>query len=139
MERVCALVTVIYFVECLLKAIIVKPAETAVANTPVAGQWLSSRHVMVATDTHATIEELLEAVFSVRSLPRLYNEDQLPSAVSRGERESAGRQSVEKLVVEAGDSSGTQRKGNVLLWKPLPSSAVKIVTENTKSLRHSDL
>jgi hypothetical protein len=32
---------------------------------------------MAATDTHATIEELLEAVFSVRSVPRLYNESQL--------------------------------------------------------------
>jgi hypothetical protein len=33
---------------------------------------------MAAIDTHGTIEELLEAVFSVRSMPRLYNEDQLP-------------------------------------------------------------
>jgi hypothetical protein len=32
---------------------------------------------MAATDTYATIEELLEAVFCVRSVPRLYNEDQL--------------------------------------------------------------
>jgi hypothetical protein len=28
----------------------------------------------------------------------------------------------EKLVAEVGDSSGTQRKGNVLRWKPLPSN-----------------
>jgi hypothetical protein len=33
---------------------------------------------MAVTDTHATIEELVEAVVSVRSVPRLYNEDQLP-------------------------------------------------------------
>jgi hypothetical protein len=33
---------------------------------------------MAATDTYATIEELLEAVFSVRSMPTLYNEVQLP-------------------------------------------------------------
>jgi hypothetical protein len=32
---------------------------------------------MAATDTHATIEELLEALFSVWSVPRLYNEEQL--------------------------------------------------------------
>jgi hypothetical protein len=32
---------------------------------------------MAATDRHATIEELLEAVFSVRSVPSLYNEGQL--------------------------------------------------------------
>jgi hypothetical protein len=29
----------------------------------------------------------------------------------------------EKLVAEAGDSSGTQRKGNVRRWKPLPSNS----------------
>jgi hypothetical protein len=32
---------------------------------------------MATTDTQATIEELLEAVFSVLSVPRLYNEGQL--------------------------------------------------------------
>jgi hypothetical protein len=47
------------------------------ANTPVAGQWLSIRHV-IATDTHAAIEDLLKAVFSVLSMSRLYNEDQMP-------------------------------------------------------------
>jgi Zn-dependent M28 family amino/carboxypeptidase len=38
----------------------VKPAETAVAR-----QWLSSRSVMAVTDTRATTQELLEAVFSL--------------------------------------------------------------------------
>jgi hypothetical protein len=33
---------------------------------------------MGAIDTHATKEELLEAAFSVRSVPRLYNKNQLP-------------------------------------------------------------
>jgi hypothetical protein len=33
---------------------------------------------MAATDTHPTVEELLGAVFSVQSVPRLYNEGQLP-------------------------------------------------------------
>jgi hypothetical protein len=28
----------------------------------------------------------------------------------------------EKLLAEAGESSGTQRKGNVRNWKPLPSN-----------------
>jgi hypothetical protein len=28
----------------------------------------------------------------------------------------------EKLVAEAGNSSGTQRKGNVRNWEPLPSN-----------------
>jgi hypothetical protein len=33
---------------------------------------------MAATYKHATTEELLEAVFSVRSVLKLYNEEQLP-------------------------------------------------------------
>jgi hypothetical protein len=33
---------------------------------------------MAATDMHATIEEMLEVVFSVQSVPRLDNEVQLP-------------------------------------------------------------
>jgi hypothetical protein len=33
---------------------------------------------MAATDTHAQTEVLLEVVFSLRSVPRLYNEGQLP-------------------------------------------------------------
>jgi hypothetical protein len=32
----------------------------------------------MATLPYATLEELLEAAFSVRSMPRLYNEDHLP-------------------------------------------------------------
>jgi hypothetical protein len=32
---------------------------------------------MAATDAHATIEELLEVVFFVQSMPRLYDEEQL--------------------------------------------------------------
>jgi hypothetical protein len=34
--------------------------------------------MIAAADTYATTEELLEAVFSMLSMPRLYNEDQLP-------------------------------------------------------------
>jgi hypothetical protein len=37
----------------------------------------------------------------------------------------------EKLVSNSRYSSGTQRKGNVHCWKPLLSSTVKTVTENT--------
>jgi hypothetical protein len=47
---------------------------------------------------HATIEELLEAVYSVSQL--------------------------RVAVAEVGDSSGTQKKGKVRRWKPLLSSAV---------------
>jgi hypothetical protein len=37
------------------------------ANTPIARQWLDKRHVTSATLAYATIEEMLEAVFSIRS------------------------------------------------------------------------
>jgi hypothetical protein len=47
------------------------------ADMPVARQWLSSRHVVAVKDKQVTIE-LLETVFSVRSVPRLFNEDQVP-------------------------------------------------------------
>jgi hypothetical protein len=51
------------------------------------------------------------------------------------ETKSAGSQlrvvRSEKLVVEARDSSGTHRKGNVCRRKFLPSSTVKTMTENT--------
>jgi hypothetical protein len=40
------------------------------ANTLVARQWLSSSHVVAAIYRHATIEGILEAVFSVRSVPK---------------------------------------------------------------------
>jgi hypothetical protein len=52
--------------------------RTSSANTPVDSQWLSSRHVIAATDTHAAMEKLLEEMFYVRSMLRLYNEGQLP-------------------------------------------------------------
>jgi hypothetical protein len=55
----------------------VKPDEIAVArngfaNTPIGRNWLSGRHVMATAEKHSTIAELLEAVFLVRSIPRLY-------------------------------------------------------------------
>jgi hypothetical protein len=43
------------------------------ANMPVVRQWLKSRHMIAAIDTYAIMKE----TFSVRSMPGLYNEDQL--------------------------------------------------------------
>jgi hypothetical protein len=45
-------------------------------------------------------------------------------------RESAGSQ-LSVAEPKAAGSSGTQRKGNVCRWKPLPNSVVKTVIENT--------
>jgi hypothetical protein len=56
------------------------------ANTPVARQWLSSRHVIAAADKHATIEELLEAFFPMRFVPRLYNKALHSDPASRRRR-----------------------------------------------------
>jgi hypothetical protein len=47
---------------------------------------------MAVTDTHATLEELLVAVFSVRSVLRLCNEGQLPL-----------EESLETTVIRVGD------------------------------------
>jgi hypothetical protein len=46
-------------------------------NTSIARQRLSNHHVITATVAYTTIE-LLEVVFTVWSMPRLYNEEQLP-------------------------------------------------------------
>jgi hypothetical protein len=46
-------------------------------NQPVVKQWLSSRHEKAATDTQE-IRELVEVMFSVRSVPKLSDEVQLP-------------------------------------------------------------
>jgi hypothetical protein len=68
-----------------------------------------------------------EIVFSVRSMPRCYKQGKLGIAVnwlvSQSVRELL-RLSREllllELVAEAGNSSGTQRKGSVRCWKLLP-------------------
>jgi hypothetical protein len=52
-----------------LKDRIVKPEEA-----PIAKQQ-PGKHAPAATDMHPRIEEPREAVFPMRSIPRLYNED----------------------------------------------------------------
>jgi hypothetical protein len=75
-------------VTCLLKAGIAEPYETAVAR-----QW-PSKHISAATESdatveellekkHATIDELFEAVLYMRSAPMLYTEDRKGTAVSK--------------------------------------------------------
>jgi hypothetical protein len=58
---------VIYIVTFLMQAGIAEPEETVCKHVSTATQ------VTAATFTHATVEELLEAVFSVGSKQRLYN------------------------------------------------------------------
>jgi hypothetical protein len=69
----------------------------------------------------ATTEELSEAVFSVRSVPRLYNDETLTlirrEAVSRVE--AGSNTSTVALRVVGGDEKGTQCLG-VELGHPIP-------------------
>jgi hypothetical protein len=60
------------------------------------------------TDTHATMYELLEVVFSVRSGSRLYNEDQLSLRYSP---ETAVKR-VEEVVERKPGSRGTSTVGS---------------------------
>jgi hypothetical protein len=88
-----------------------------------------------ATNTHTT-EELLEVVFPVPSRVRLYNVDQMPLLVCEESLQADSQLRFaavrsEKPVTEAGDSLGTQRKGNLHCWKMLPNKAVKTLTEKT--------
>jgi hypothetical protein len=65
---------------------------------------------MAATDAHATMEELLEAVFSVRSVPRLYKEEQLQLQES-----TAGVQLKKK---SGRGSQGARRQDELIGGKP---------------------
>jgi hypothetical protein len=51
----------------------------------VARQW-HGKQVSMATNTPTTIEEWWEGVFSVQSMPRLYNEDQQDKLVTSHEQ-----------------------------------------------------
>jgi hypothetical protein len=69
---------------------------------------------MAATDTQATTEQLLEAVFSVRSVPKIYKVYQLPS-VSRDVRVEAGlNTSTVTLRVVGGDEKGSLESETVI-------------------------
>jgi hypothetical protein len=57
-------------------------------------------------DTHATIEELLGAVFSVQSMPRLYNSDTL--AMKNSCETGASQWGPELWNMEAEDIVGTR-------------------------------
>jgi hypothetical protein len=78
----------------LLKAELWSQERQSLLGNVSANTRLSSRHVLAATDKQATTEELLEAVFTVQSMPRLYNEDQLPLRVesNRESLQAVGRQ-----------------------------------------------
>jgi hypothetical protein len=63
-----SLVTATHIVTWHLKGGIVEPEDMALARQRL------DKHLSETTDTHATIEDLLEAVVPLRSVPRLYSE-----------------------------------------------------------------
>jgi hypothetical protein len=101
-ENISVSIFSVNIVTSLLKSGIVKPADRVVVREllckhALCRQWLISRHMSAATDTHATVEDMLEAVFSVWPVPRLYNEDHLPVPDIRpeGDTSTVGNQDTE--------------------------------------------
>jgi hypothetical protein len=74
-------------------------------------------------------------VLSVRSVPGCYKKDELIGELVSYIKDCCSSVVVscccEKLLSETRDSSGTQRKGNVQLWKPIPSNGSADVTVDT--------
>jgi hypothetical protein len=64
-------------------------------------------------------------------VPRFYKQGELAVGVSEWVRELLRFSCCEKLVVEAGDSSEAQRKGNVRRWKPLTNNDSEDVIVDT--------
>jgi hypothetical protein len=71
----------------------------------VARKWLSD-HVIIPADTNATIEELLDSVFSMRSAQTLYNEEQ-------SVMEAGSKTSTVTLRVVGGDEKGSLKSETV--------------------------
>jgi hypothetical protein len=82
-----------------------EPKETAIARQRL------GKHALAAMDTHATMDELLEAVFIMRSMPRLYKEgselvsgwmsESQQSVPSRGGGGTSGNQTPPRVEEEA--------------------------------------
>jgi hypothetical protein len=94
---------------CLLKASTVVPERqpllaTGSEKTFVSRQRLN-KHVPAATDKHATIEVLLETVFSTRPVQRDYKEDNWGKQVSSlrecVREEAVGRSPPFRVVLSA--------------------------------------
>jgi hypothetical protein len=94
-------------VETQKQPLIANGSET----TFVARQRLG-KHVRAATNTHETIEVLLETVFSTRSVPRRYKEDNWGNQVSERElRVEAGSKTSTVALRVVGGDEGTQCLG----------------------------
>jgi hypothetical protein len=68
------------------------------SNTTFVSRQQLGKHVPAATDTHATIEVLLETVFSTRSVQRGFKEDKW------GYRVSSVREKYKRLKLGCGQA-----------------------------------
>jgi hypothetical protein len=77
---------IIIYIAYLLKARTVEPEKQPLlansSETTFVSRQRLGKHVPAATGTHATIEVLLETVFSTRSVQRGYKEDSWSNQVS---------------------------------------------------------
>jgi hypothetical protein len=100
----------------LLKARTVEPEKQLLlvngSETFVSRQRLS-KHVPTATDTHATIEVLLEMVFSTRFVQWCFKEDSWGNRVSSVQEAMKKRDSWKRAVIQRGLEPGG--KGIVLV------------------------
>jgi hypothetical protein len=67
-----------------INTIIAESENSLIRRDAITRQWLSKRQVSTATLTYATTQEVLEAVFSMWSVQRIYNSD----PASRGHTKS---------------------------------------------------
>jgi hypothetical protein len=112
----------------LLQARIIKPAKGAVARERLRKlmllrHWLTLRHEKVATYTHATMEKLLETVFSVWSVLRLYKEDQLAKKdtyllLLTDSDKDRPTLSSERAPSPQGQKRNCQKVTNIWSWAP---------------------
>jgi hypothetical protein len=72
--------------------------------------------MIIAAFTYGTVEELLEVAFSVQSMPRLYNEEQLPL-----------QNSLESVVSEC-SSQTTKTQGIAFVRRLTRQQLVEAVT-----------
>jgi hypothetical protein len=73
----------------------------------------NGKHVYAVTNNHRTTDELLEAMFSMRCVPRLYKNNQL-DVDKLSLVEAASNTSTVSLQFVRGDEKGTRCLGGVL-------------------------
>lgn len=90
-------------------------------------ETITKTTVVARQSTHATIYGLLGNVSSKRSAPRYYLQD---SSCSQSVYEELVSE-LESQQLRPGTIQESRGRGTSTVWKPIPSNAVKTVTEST--------